>query len=207
MPHQDTLTDRRRAPDPEDGSAQAGSELPPRPRRRLVTPWSAGLATVILVALGFIGGVLVQKGHQDSGASRLAAAATVGAGSGPGRRQRQAGQAQGDGASSPIAGEVDSVDGTTIYVTGADGTTVKVLTKSSSKVTRNAKSRVHSIHPGDTVVVTGSTASSGTVTATRINATAGGVTSVGIGGFGGRAAGAGRPGGSQGGDPVTPPGG
>jgi hypothetical protein len=41
-------------------------ELPPRPRRRLMTPLTASLLGVLLAALGFIGGVLVQKGQEGS---------------------------------------------------------------------------------------------------------------------------------------------
>ena len=60
-------------------------ELPPRPRRRLMTPLTGSLLGVLLLALGFIGGVLVQKGQEGSSspaagaggfASRLAALKT-----------------------------------------------------------------------------------------------------------------------------------
>jgi preprotein translocase subunit YajC len=93
-----------------------------------------------------------------------------------------------------VAGKVSSVDGKTLYVTTSQGTTVKVRTSSASKVTRTAKSSVAAVHPGDTVVIVGSTAASGTVTAGQITATASGVTG-GFGGFGGF--GGGRPGGPQ----------
>ena len=35
--------------------------LPPRPRRRLITPASVALAAVLIAAVGFIGGVEVQE--------------------------------------------------------------------------------------------------------------------------------------------------
>src|SRR5271163_2203164 len=41
-------------------------ELPRRPRRRLLTPLPIALLAVLLVALGFIGGVLVEKGQSSS---------------------------------------------------------------------------------------------------------------------------------------------
>jgi hypothetical protein len=90
---------------------------------------------------------------------------------------------------------VANVKGSTLYVTGADGTTVKVKTTSASKVTRNASSTAGAVHPGDTVVVTGAKAASGTVTATAVTATAKGVSAGafpggGAGGFGGGTAGA-----------------
>src|ERR1700722_558138 len=45
-------------------------ELPPRPRRRLLgaggNPIALGLLAVLLIACGFIGGVLVEKGETPS---------------------------------------------------------------------------------------------------------------------------------------------
>jgi hypothetical protein len=93
------------------------------------------------------------------------------------------------------------VKGSTIYLTTTDGTTVKVKTNDNSKVTRNASSSAAAVHPGDTVVVQGAKASSGTVTASSITATAKGVSA--FGGFGAGApsgaAGGGTSGGTSGG--------
>ena len=54
-------------------------ELPVRPRRRWLTPLNLGLMAVLLVAAGFVGGVLVEKGQTSSssasGASAFAALA------------------------------------------------------------------------------------------------------------------------------------
>ena len=186
------------SPDPiteelEDAPLQE-EELPPRPRRRLATRWTVTTSVVILLALGFIGGVLVQRGRQPAAAAGPQAA--VGAGQGPGAGRPGSGAAGagtgGGGGTAPVAGKVSSVDGSTLYLTTNQGTTVKVRTSSSAKVTRTAKSSVGAVHPGDTVVITGSTAASGTVTAGQITATASGVTP---GGFGG----GGRFGGQQGG--------
>jgi len=169
-------------------------ELPRRPKRRLVTPWTLGLAAVLVAALGFIGGVQVQKGEQDDGGAPglpagLRAAMAGGAG---GARGGGAGAGAGasvggtaDGASAPTMGEVASKDGSTLYVTDSSGATVKVKTNGSSKVTRTAKGKVAGVHPGDTVVITGSTNANGTVTATQITATASGVSTGGFGGGGG----------------------
>jgi hypothetical protein len=194
------------SPDPltqelEDAPVQE-EELPPRPRRRLATRWTVVTSVVILLALGFIGGVLVQRGRQPAAGAGPQAAA--GAGTGPGQGfgagrpgQGAAGAGTGDGGgTAPVAGKVSSVDGSTLYVTTNQGTTVKVRTSSSAKVTRTAKSSVGAVHPGDTVVITGSTAASGTITAAQITATASGVTPGGFGGFGGFGGG-GRPGGQQ----------
>ena len=173
---------------------------PPRPRRKLLTPVSGGLAAIVLVAAGFIGGVQVQKHQGGSGggggasgargafAARLGAAGAGGVAATPGSGQ---GQAAGGGAtgrsgaagSSATVGTVANVKGSTLYVTGTDGTTVKVKTDDNSKVTRNAGAGVASVHPGDTVIVQGAKATSGTVTASSITATAKGVSAfVGLGG-------------------------
>jgi hypothetical protein len=196
--------------------------LPVRPRRKLLTPVSGGLVAIVLVAGGFIGGVQVQK-HQgaDTSGNGLSAAfgARLGQGAG-GQAPGATGAARsGSGSTGATAGTVANVKGSTLYVTSADGTTVKVKTNDNSKVTRNASSSVTHVHPGDTVVIQGSTASSGTVTASSITATAKGVTPGGFGGgFPGAAAGGGATGttgtapGSGGSAPqvpqgFTPPGG
>jgi hypothetical protein len=144
-------------------------ELPRRPRRRLVTPVTVTLTAVLIAAIGFIGGVQVQKRSQPSTA---AAASTFG-----GRaRQGAGGFGQGAGGNATV-GQVANVKGSTIYVTGTDGTTIRVKTNSNSKVTRTAKSKASAIHPGDTVVVQGTTSSNGTVTASQIVARASNATS------------------------------
>jgi hypothetical protein len=175
--------------------------LPVRPRRKLLTPVSGGLLAIVLVAGGFIGGVQVQK-HQGNGTNNGAArnglpaafAARLAQGGGGTRGGVAApGAARaGGGSGGATAGTVANVKGSTLYVTGANGATVKVKTNDNSKVTRDASSSVGSVHPGDTVVVQGSTASSGTVTASSIIATATGVVPSGFGGaFPGAGAGGG----------------
>ena len=42
------------------------AELPRRPRRRIISPIPLALLGVLLVACGFIGGVLVEKGQNSS---------------------------------------------------------------------------------------------------------------------------------------------
>src|SRR3954454_2134307 len=130
-------------------------ELPRRARRKLVTPATAALTAVIIAAAGFAGGVEAQK---SSGTSPTAGAAGA----------RQGGFAAGPAgaAGSVTTGQVKSKDGSTLYVTGADGTTVKVKTTSNSKISRDATAGADAIHPGDTVVIQGTTGADGTVTAT-----------------------------------------
>jgi hypothetical protein len=180
--------------EPVDEDVDDGS-LPPRPRRRLVTPLAAALVAVLVAALGFIGGVQVQK-HEDkggsgSGSGAQAALASARGGAAGGARSgfgggRGFGGASGGGSqSTPTVGSVANKHGSTLYVKDSNGNTVKVKTTSHSKISRTASTSAGAIHPGDTVIVQGTKSSSGTITATQINATASGVTS-GLGGlFGG----------------------
>jgi hypothetical protein len=139
-------------------------ELPRRPRRKLATPLTATLAAVLIAALGFIGGVQVQKSSADSSASPRAAGFTRGAGGfTPGG---------GGGSSDATVGTVANVNGKTLYVTDSSGATIRVKTTGSSKIARTAVAKVGEVHPGDTVIVQGTKSSSGTVTATSVTATA-----------------------------------
>jgi hypothetical protein len=147
-------------------------ELPRRPRRKLVTPLTASLTAVLIAALGFIGGVQVQKSSADTGSAgvnRTRGGFTPPSGGGGGGG---GGFGGGGAASDATVGSVANVDGKTLYVTDANGNTVKVKTNSQSKVTRTAVSKATDVHPGDTVVVQGTKSSSGTVTATSVTATA-----------------------------------
>jgi hypothetical protein len=183
---------------------EAEFELPRRPRRSLVSPLTLTLSAVLVAALGFIGGVQVQK-HSASGSSGTGTGAagafagarggTGGTGTGTGGFNRAGGGAGGAGGGATV-GQVANVNGKTIYVSATGGNTIRVRTNKNSKVTRTAVSKVGAIHPGDTVVVQGSTASSGTVTATRITATASNAAGGLAGLFGGGGGGGGFPGAS-----------
>lgn len=157
--------------------------IPVRPRARPVTPARAVLATVLLLAVGFIGGVEVQK-RSSSSSSGTTAAARFGAGRFGAGTTSGRGTGAGSGAGATV-GQVADKHGKTIYVTETGGTTVKVRTTSQTKVTRTALSKVGAIHPGDTVIVQGSTSSSGTVKAASVSATASNASSGLLGGFGG----------------------
>lgn len=172
-------------------------ELPLRPRRRL-TPLTGGLLAVLLVAVGFVGGVLVQKGQGGAaasgggggGAGRLAAALAAARGGGAG------GFARAGGAGGATFGTVTTVQGDTLYVTDAQGNTVKVTAAKGASVTRQVDSAVRAIQPGSTVIVQGA-AQRGAIVATSIRAMpagAGGGFGFG-GGGGGGTAGAGASGG------------
>ncbi len=202
-------------------------ELPPRPRRRLLgtgsSPVPLALLGVLLIACGFIGGVLVEKGQTSSPsggaaaglASRLAAlrgaggagsTATGGASSSStGAAGTGGGSAAGGGfagrfgglAGGATIGEVSYVSGNTLYVVDAEGNTVKVTTSPASAITKTVKADLHGIHPGETVVVRGPKGSGGAVSAESISvgAEAGGLSSLFGGGGGARGGGGGSAGG------------
>jgi hypothetical protein len=218
MTDHDTMSDY----DLDDDWDTEEDPLPKRPRRRLVTPISATLAGALVAALGFIGGVEVQKGQDDGstgnggnaagafasagGAGTGAAGAGRGAsGRGSGTNAPQFGGAGGPGGaqSNATIGSVANKKGATLYVKDSDGNLIRVKTTSHSKINRTASTTPGAIHPGDTVIVQGTTAKDGTVTATQVQASAAGATSgLGrlFGGFGGG-------GGQGGGAPPAPAGG
>jgi hypothetical protein len=194
----------------DDEWLQEPVELPTRPRRRLLRPAPLALLAVLLTACGFIGGVIVEKGQTSASSS-------TGAGSGPasrlaGLRARGAGAsasgttaAGGSGASGrgqrPTAGQVAFIDRGTLYVTDAEGNTVKVTTSAGTSVNRTVKTSIHSIHPGETVTVTGASAASGAISAESIDvgSGAGGFAAL-LGRFGrGSGSGSGTVGGTGGG--------
>ena len=169
-------------------------ELPPRPRRRLLAPVPLALLAALLIACGFIGGVEVQKGQEGSPAtgtgSGLAArfaALRRGAGAGAGGAAAAGGsgasgggfgalRAAGGGAGAGggvTTGEVAYVHGNTLYVTTNEGNTVKVTAAAGSKVTKTVSTKPSSINPGTTVVVVGSQAKDGSISASSISVGAG----------------------------------
>ncbi|MEA2341156.1 MAG: hypothetical protein QOG11_1233, partial [Solirubrobacteraceae bacterium] len=131
--------------DPYDDLPAEDEELPPRPRRRLITPVTGVLAAVVIAGGGFIGGVELQKhqGTSGGGAGPTAAAglrpggagaAGAGGGGAPGGAGGGAAPGGAGGGAQPTTGTVVSTSGSVIYVKDASGTTVKVKTTSASKV-------------------------------------------------------------------------
>jgi hypothetical protein len=166
--------------------------LPPRPRRRLLAPAPLALLAVLLLACGFIAGVLVEKGQNGSGtasggtsgfAARLRGLTGSRSGTGAGASPF-AGATGGAGAT---VGTVAFLSGSTLYVTSGEGNTVKVETSAATSVTKTVKTAVRKIHPGESVTVTGTAAADGTVTAAAIRvgtSTVGGLGAL-LGGTGG----------------------
>ncbi len=177
-------------------------ELPLRPRRRLLgaggNPIPLALLGVLLIACGFIGGVLVEKGQTSSspggggaglasrfaalrGAGGLGSTATGGASSSSTGGGTGGGSTAGGGfagrfgglAGGATVGEVSYISGSTLYVVDAEGNTVKVTTSAASAITKTVKADLHGIHPGETVVVRGTKGSGGAVSAESISVGAG----------------------------------
>lgn len=156
-------------------------ELPARPRNRLLAPLPLVLIAVLIAATGFLGGVLVQKGSEGSGAaaglpSGLPSFLSKEGGGGSGSEGSGGLPAgfPGSDSGAAVSGTVSSVDGSTIYVKDSEGSTVAVRVEDGSKVSRDSSVGVKKIHPGDSVEVQGAKHGS-TVKASSIAATESGV--------------------------------
>jgi hypothetical protein len=136
---------------------------------------------VLFAAVGFVGGVLVQKNQGSSSAtvvgagttSRFTGAGATGAGGFAGLRSGAAGFAGRFGAlfgagGAGVSGTVTDISGDRLYVTTAAGTMSEVITTPESKITKSESVGASSIHPGDEVVASGVTGSSGALTASSI---------------------------------------
>ncbi len=193
-------------PEAQDEWLEEPEELPRRPRRRLLTPVPLALMGVLLTACGFIGGVLVEKGQTSSSsaspgspasvASRIRALGTGGA-RGAGASSGAAGglfggaPGAGGGSARPTAGSVAYVHGSTLYLTTAEGNTVKVSTSDATNVRKSVSASVKSIHPGETVTVTGATSANGAISAESISVGSVGGGFAALFGAGARSSGAG----------------
>jgi hypothetical protein len=176
-------------PETEEDWLDQPEELPRRHRRKLLAPIPVALLAVLLLAGGFFAGVKVEKGQSSTSSSGglpaglAAPRSAAGAGSGTSAsasRSSGAGAAfpatggtgfpgSGGGSGGLTTGEVSYVSGNTLYVTSSQGDTVKVSAPKGTKVSKTVSTSVHSIHPGDTVIVTGTAGKSGSVTAGSIS--------------------------------------
>ncbi|BAJ29811.1 MULTISPECIES: DUF5666 domain-containing protein [Kitasatospora] len=184
------------APDARDITA----ELAAPPRRKL--PWpTLALAGCVIAVLSFAGGAWYQKDSGSTGSGTRAGAGSdrapgtgrggYGGGNGGGQFPGGGNGGGGGAAGGFTRGTVKSVEGDTVYLTDANGNTVKVTTQDSTKVTTTKEGKVGDLQPGQTVTVLGSKAADGSYSATQL--TEGGA----AGGFGGnRGGGTGTTGGS-----------
>lgn len=135
---------------------------------RYLTP---ALALVAALIVGGVAGVLI---GQSTLSSTNASSARGGFGGTGTRAGGSPGAAGGTGTGAAArggftAGTIAGVDGSTITVKLADGSTVKVNTSTSTKVTKTSTASVKDLAMGDTVAVVGAKDASGTVAATRIS--------------------------------------
>ena len=160
-------------------------EFAPRPKARL-GKLTVLLAAVLVAGLGFLGGVLVQKHHGSAtttaalggGAGAAALRARTGGGGfaggggfGGGTAAAGSGSAApgaASGATPTVIGTIVSVNGDTVVVKNFGGKLVTVTLSGDTTVTKAAKAS--DLLAGQTVSVTGSTGSDGTVSATAIGA-------------------------------------
>jgi hypothetical protein len=162
------------APWDEDDQDEEWPDRGPRQGLRMSVPTVALLA-LLIAAGGIWGGAALQRSEgttSGSSASSLASLFRGARGATTGSPFAAAGAAGG-----ATTGTVTEVSGDTLYVTNASGDLVKVTVGPSATVDRNAAASLGSLQVGDTVVVEGTKASSGSVTATSVSATAAGVTS------------------------------
>jgi hypothetical protein len=158
--------------------------LPVRRRPRYLTPLTALLMALILGGVGFYVGIRVEKsqGSSSGGASAFAGfAGATGAGgstSKTGSTSRTGFPGSGGGASrfaggfggagGGTVGSISSVSADTIYVKETNGNTVKVTLSSATKISKSEPVSKKKLYPGEQVVVSGSSASNGTVHATSV---------------------------------------
>ena len=137
-------------------------------RRKKLPALTAALALAVAIALGLIGGVEAQK---HWGASSSAAPARPGGfpGGFAGRGAGAGGFAGLGGAgASGTNGTVTLIKGSTLYVTDATGNTVLVKTTAGSTVKKTVSGTIKSVHPGDSVTVTGTHNTDGSYSANAI---------------------------------------
>ena len=172
---------------PWDENAAGDDEWPDRgPRKgfRMSVP-TVVLLGLLIAAGGIWGGAALQRrqGTTSGTSSAISSLASLFRGRGTTGAGAFTGGAGAFG-SSAATGTVTELTGSTLYVTNARGDLVKVTVGPSATVTRDAASSLGALQVGDTVVVQGTKASNGTVTASSVSATGAGVTSSRFGGLG-----------------------
>jgi hypothetical protein len=164
-----------------------GKELRTRAPRASLSRTTMALAGSVLIVAGFIGGVIVQKNwgvntsaRGNGGANALANAAANGGFSGFGNRGNGGGGNGGTnagttgvtgtsaGAGAVTTGTVKLVDGTTIYLTTANGDVITVKTTGTTAVKLEQSGALKDIPVGATVSVQGTADTDGIVTATQV---------------------------------------
>jgi hypothetical protein len=158
-PTLDHVVDVEGFDDVDDESWLAASQ-PKGMRVRLpLAVMTLGLALI----LGLWGGANLEA-RQARATVTSAGAATTGPGGGRGGGLAGAGTATAGG----LSGTVASVEGSTIMLTTANGSTVRITLLPSTAVTRTAAAASTDIAAGESITVRGQTASDGTTTAQSV---------------------------------------
>jgi hypothetical protein len=176
-------TDLPMPPEEPDDEVELELEALAIRRRRKLPRVTLTLAVALVGAGMFIGGAEAQRhfGSSPSATSSNSAASLA-------SRFRRAGAGKAQtvfGGGDATVGTVTAIKGSTLYVTDASGNTVKIATSAGSQVTKTVTGSVDDVHPGDTVVVTGTKRSNGTIDARSISLGGGGLGSATAGGPGG----------------------
>jgi hypothetical protein len=131
-------------------------------------------------AAGGAGGVSASRSAAlRGGAGSAASGSSATSGSSSGSRSATAGAPSGGlglaGAGGPnavggaaAAGQVAYATKGTLYVTTSEGNTVKVTAAPGAGVTKTVETSIEAIHPGETVIVAGSSAANGAISARSI---------------------------------------
>ena len=158
------------------------NQLKARTPLKLTSRTTLALSGVVLVVAGFIGGVFVQKNfgtttpaaNNRAGAFANGFGGTGGAGGAGTGGGGNGGAAAGTGGAAAgrnaTTGTVKFIDGTTIYLTGSDGSTITVKTSSTTAVRVQQTGSAKDIPVGATVVVQGTADADGIITATQVTA-------------------------------------
>ncbi|MEU8259459.1 hypothetical protein AB0C02_02370 [Micromonospora sp. NPDC048999] len=136
------------------------------------------LSGLLLVLVGFLGGVQVQQRWGDAPATAWpgrtggfpGALPSGFPGGGPGRGEFGGGSAPTAAAAAATTGKVKLVDAGVLYLETDDGTVVTVRTDDRTTVQTSRKSELAKLKAGQTVSVQGERAADGTVTATTVTA-------------------------------------
>jgi hypothetical protein len=157
--------------------------LPGRPRHVLVNRWTTLLAAIVLGGACFYGGVRVEKSKVPTASTSAAAgfaertSAFTAAGRGAGGRSGAAGAPAGfaggfggaaGGAGGATSGTIATIDGDSLDVTETGGNTVKVDLSDATTLSKTSTVAKSKLYPGDTVSISGTTGSSGTIKATSV---------------------------------------
>jgi hypothetical protein len=133
-----------------------------RPRRRGLPTSTGVLGVIVLVALGFLGGLLVGR-HTASGQTDAAAGGLPQGFPTPG-----GGAGVGGTLGGFTAGTVTRVEGDTLYLETVNGDTVKVVTTGDTQIQISQEGTLADLSKGSSVVVLGSSTNQGVLKATRV---------------------------------------